>query len=185
MIRVMARWHETKIRGDDTWDEVRRAWEGGETGASLAKRYDVGLANLWRRRASEGWERRKAPDPVPEPPEGWDRYARGKMKAFQLQRDETRALAVKLAEAMRGRPLDGVPLWHVGFVLAWRAEHLGDETAARDRDWARRYGWTGRFWDADGGLRALDEMDEITLDANSEAWREDVGLPDGVAPDWP
>ena len=174
-----------KIRSDDTWDEVRRAWEGGETGASLARRFDVGLDNLWRRRATEGWERRKEPDPVPEPPEGWDRYARGKMKAFQLQRDETRAVAVKLAEAMAGGPLVAVPLWHVGFVLAWRAEHLGDETAARDREGAGQYGWTGRFWDADGRLRDLATLDAVTLEANSDAWRDDAGLPDGVAADWP
>jgi hypothetical protein len=181
----MARWYQPKIRDRDTWDEVRRAWEGGETGASLARRYDVGLANLWRRRASEGWERGKAPDPVPEPPEGWDRYAQGKMKAFQLQRDETRAVAVKLAEAMAGGPLEAVPLWHVGFVLAWRAGHLGDETAARDREGAGRHGWTGAFWDADGRLRDLETLDAVTLEANSDAWRDDAGLPDGAAADWP
>ena len=186
----MARGYGAKIRDRDTWDEVRRAWEGGETGASLAKRYDVGLDNLWRRRASEGWERRKAPDPVLEPPEGWDRYARGKMRAFQLQRDETRALAVKLAEAMRERPLaklplEAVPLWHVGFALAWRAEHLGAETAARDREGAGRHGWTGAFWDADGRLRDLETLDAVTLEANSDAWRDDAGLPDGAAADWP
>jgi hypothetical protein len=43
-----------KLRSEETWAEVRRGWERGETGASLARRYDVGLANLWRRRAAEG-----------------------------------------------------------------------------------------------------------------------------------
>ena len=57
-------YEDRKYRSDETWAEVRRAWEQGETGASLAKRYDVGLANLWRRRAAEGWERRKERDPV-------------------------------------------------------------------------------------------------------------------------
>lgn len=181
----MARWYGAKIRDRETWDEVRRAWERGETGASLARRYDVGLANLWRRRAAEGWERRRGPDPVPEPPEGWDRYARGRMEAFQLRRDETRAVAVKLAEAMAGGPLEGVPLWHAGFVLAWRAEHLGAETAARDREGAGKHGWTGRFWTTAGWMRELEVLDAITLEANRDAWRDEARLPDGRAEDWP
>ena len=42
----MPHYNTTKIRDEDTWAEVRRGWEQGETGASLARRYDVGLANL-------------------------------------------------------------------------------------------------------------------------------------------
>ncbi|MDZ4364641.1 hypothetical protein [Brevundimonas sp.] len=44
-----------KIRSGHIWEEVRRAWEAGETAASVARRYDVGMDNLWRRRAKEGW----------------------------------------------------------------------------------------------------------------------------------
>ena len=62
-----------KLRSDETWAEVRRAWEAGETAALLARRYDVGLDNLWRRRASEGWERRRGADPA----EADDGHARG------------------------------------------------------------------------------------------------------------
>lgn len=174
-----------KIRGDETWRAVRRAWEAGETGASLARRYDVGLANLWRRRASEGWERGRAEDPNPEPTEGWDRYAQHKQEAFELRLEETRFLAAALAGAMAGGGLEGVPLWHVGFVLTWRAEHLGAETAARDRDWMRRHGWAGAFWDADGRLQNMGYLDAVTLTANRAAWREDMGLPDGAAEGWP
>lgn len=47
----MPHFNTSKIRDEDTWAEIRRGWEQGETGASLARRYDVGLANLWRRRA--------------------------------------------------------------------------------------------------------------------------------------
>ena len=174
-----------KIRSEETWRAVRRAWEGGETGASLARRFDVGLANLWRRRASEGWERGRDEDPVPEPAEGWEAFARRRMGAFELRLEETRLLAVKLAEAMAGGPLEGVPLWHVGWVLCWRAEHLGAETAARDREWMGRHGWAGKFWDADGQLHNAGYLDGVTLMANRAAWRADMGLPDGAAEGWP
>jgi len=174
-----------KLRSEDTWGEVRRAWEGGATGASLARRYDVGLANLWRRRASEGWERRVGEDPSPVPVEGWDQRAQRMMAAFELRRDETRALAQVLAEAMNGGSLAGTPLWHAGFVLAWREETLGAETAAKDRAWMRRHKWARGFWDADGRLWSLGRLDEVTLAGNRAAWREDAGLPEGVAEDWP
>lgn len=174
-----------KLRSDETWAVVRRAWEAGETGAALARRYDVGLSNLWRRRASEGWERRETEDPTPEPVEGWNRYARRKLAEFDARQKETRALAVTLAEAMAGGTLEGVPLWHVGFVLRWRAGQMGPEAAAQDRAYLSQYDWTGRFWNTHGRLWPLEDLDAITMEANREAWREDAGLPEGVAPEWP
>jgi hypothetical protein len=177
--------HGRKLRSEDTWHEVRRAWERGETAASLAQRYDVGLANLWRRRASEGWRRRKTADPEPEPVEGWDRYAQRKLAEFEYQLEETRQLATKLAEAMQGGPLENTPLWHLGFVLTWRAHSLTPETAAGDREWAGRYGWTSALWSESGALHPVSYMDAVTLQANRDAWREDAGLPPGAAEAWP
>ena len=174
-----------KLRSEDTWDAVRRAWEAGETAASLARRYDVGLANLWRRRASERWKRRETADPDPEPAEGWDRYARRKLAEFECRRDETRLLATKLVEAMQGGPLEQAPLWHLGFVLAWRATNLTPEAAARDREWAGRYGWTSALWSETGWLHPLSYLDAVTVQANRDAWREDAGLPAGAAESWP
>ena len=174
-----------KLRSEDTWRAVRRAWEAGETGASLAQRYDVGLANLWRRRASEGWKRHETADPDPEPPEGWDRYAQRKQAEFEYQLEETRLLAAKLAGAMQGGPLEQVPVWHLGFVLEWRAENLTPETAARDRAWAVRHSWTAAFWSETGWLHPMSYLDEVTLLANRDAWREDARLPPGAAASWP
>lgn len=174
-----------KLRSEGTWDQVRRAWEAGETAASLVQRYDVGLANLWRRRASEGWRRLKTADPEPEPVEGWDRYAQRKLAEFEYQREEARQLATKLAEAMQGGPLEQAPLWHLGFVLTWRADSLTPETAARDRAWAGRYGWTAAFWSETGRLHPPSYLDAVTLHANRDAWREDAGLPPGAAETWP
>ena len=107
------------------------------------------------------------------------------MGAFRARRDETRLLAEKLAEAMQGGPLHEVPLWHAGFVLAWRAERLGPEMAAADRDYMRKHAWADEFWDQDGRLRHLVRLDQITLAANREAWREDEGIPLGKAEGWP
>ncbi|MDP3802759.1 hypothetical protein [Brevundimonas sp.] len=177
--------HARKLRSDDTWRAVRRAWEAGETAASLARRYDVGLANLWRRRASEGWKRRETADPDPEPAEGWDGYARRKQFEFEYQLVETRLLATKLAEAMQGGPLERVSVWHLGFVLEWRADNLTPETAARDRAWAVRHGWTAAFWNETGWLHPLSYLDAVTLQANRDAWREDARLPPGTAESWP
>lgn len=175
-----------KVRTAETWDEVRRGWERGETAASLALRYDVGLANLWRRRSAEGWRRLRPHDPAPEPVEGWDRHAMQAMEAFEARREETRLLAQALAEAMQGGPLARVPLWHAGFVLAGRAERLGPEVAAKDRaDIVDRGAWTEAFWDEDGALKPVALLDAATLQANRAAWREDAGLPEGAAEDWP
>ena len=60
-----------KIRPEAVWAEARKAWEGGETARSVARRYDVGVPALWKRREAEGWRR---PDPAygpVEPAEGW------------------------------------------------------------------------------------------------------------------
>lgn len=186
MLRGMD-WSDQKIRSDESWAEIRRCWEAGETGASLARRYQVGLANLWRRRASENWTRPERVEDKPEPIEGWPRWARERLEVFERQMAETRAVAMTLADGMRGEdPPVGVPLWHVGFVLEWRAEHLGDAVAAKDREWLTgKHPWTEPFWDDEGRLGRSGYLDAVTLMANRDAWREEMGLPAGVAEDVP
>lgn len=47
-----------KYRGPETWDRVRQAYIAGESAPSVARRFDVGLANLRRRAMAEGWTRK-------------------------------------------------------------------------------------------------------------------------------
>ncbi|RZJ00278.1 MAG: hypothetical protein EON90_08075 [Brevundimonas sp.] len=48
-----------KYRGPETWAQVRKAYVAGESAPSVARRFDVGLANLRRRARVEGWTRSK------------------------------------------------------------------------------------------------------------------------------
>lgn len=48
-----------KYRGPETWAQVRKAYVAGESAPSVARRFDVGLANLRRRAMAEGWTRKR------------------------------------------------------------------------------------------------------------------------------
>lgn len=181
----MSRWRYAKVRDEETWEAVRRAWEGGETAASCARRFDVGMANLWRRRAAEGWDRNRPEDPSPEPIGGWERHAQKTWETFETRLGEERALARALAASMTGGPLEDVPLWHLGFVLRWRAEHLGAEVAAGDRARNRAQPWAAAVWEADGGLRPQAQADLALARLHRVDWRREAGLPDGAAEGWP
>lgn len=47
-----------KYRGPEVWARVRLAYEAGESGPSVAQRFDIGLANLRKKCRLEGWSRR-------------------------------------------------------------------------------------------------------------------------------
>lgn len=47
-----------KYRGPEVWKRVREAYEAGESGPSVARRFDVGLANLRKKARLEGWCRK-------------------------------------------------------------------------------------------------------------------------------
>lgn len=172
-----------KVRGDDVWRQVRRAWEGGETAQSCARRFDVGLDNLWRRRAKEDWSRDRPEDPVPEPTIGWDRHAEGLLETFEARLAEVRELAVHLADTLAGREIEDVSVWHLGFLFHQRAERLGPETAAADREKVRARGddWADDVWDAAGRLKPLAAIDRALIRRWREDWRAEQGLPEGVA----
>lgn len=181
----MTAWREAKFRDDQTWAAVRRAWEGGETAAACARRFDVGLANLWRRRASECWDRERPEDPTPEPVEGWDRYAARRQAEFERRLEEERATAEALLSAMSGGPTGDVPLWHLGFVLAWRARRLAPEIAAGDRERNAEQPWATAIWGPDGAVRPLAVIDGAMMRLHRAEWRREAGLPQGAAEAWP
>src|SRR6476660_3007548 len=47
-----------KYRGPEVWARVRLAYEAGESGPSVAQRFDIGRANLRKKCRLEGWSRR-------------------------------------------------------------------------------------------------------------------------------
>ncbi|MGV8930111.1 MAG: hypothetical protein ACOH1E_10180 [Brevundimonas sp.] len=49
-----------KYRGPEIWARVRTAYLAGESAPSVARRFDVGLANLRKRARAEGWTRNRA-----------------------------------------------------------------------------------------------------------------------------
>lgn len=53
----MEHYHLRKYRGPEVWRRVRAAYEQGQTGPEVARRYDVGLSNLRKKAAREGWSR--------------------------------------------------------------------------------------------------------------------------------
>lgn len=47
-----------KYRGPEVWSRVRIAYEEGQSGPEVARRHDVGLANLRKKARQEGWTRK-------------------------------------------------------------------------------------------------------------------------------
>jgi len=174
-----------KIRPEAVWAEARKAWEDGETARSVAKRYDVGVPALWKRREAEGWKRPEPKSGPVEPAEGWDAFAHRQKRRFLDELEQTRVLALDLLRVLQGGPIGDAPLWHVGFVYHQRAEHLGPEAAAQDRERARAHPWGEVFWEEDGRLKPQWVLDEEMIRLHAAMWREHVGLPEGAAPGYP
>jgi hypothetical protein len=86
---------------------------------------------------------------------------------------------------MVGQRPEGVPLWHVPFVMHWRAEHLGADVAAADRERNRDQVWAGAVWDAEGAIGSVERMTLEMARLNRAVWREQHGLPDWAAEGWP
>lgn len=175
-----------KIRDSETWEGARRAWEAGETAQSVARRFDVGMDALWRRRAKEDWNRDRPMDRPPEPTEGWNRRAQDKAREFEDMLRDARELAELLAAAMAGGEMPReLPAWHLGYLIGWRAGHLGPEVAVRDRAWGETQPWADQIWDEAGKLRGQADMDLRLARMFRAEWRAWAGLPDGVEEGYP
>lgn len=57
MMAVMDHYALRKYRGPETWARVRQAYLAGEPAASVARRFDVSVANLRKKASHEGWTR--------------------------------------------------------------------------------------------------------------------------------
>ncbi|KQS55456.1 hypothetical protein ASG17_05045 [Brevundimonas sp. Leaf363] len=165
--------------------------DGGVAGAAVCQTYVIwGLANLWRRRASEGWNRDKhrTPDPRPEPVEGWDRWGERRLESFETEREAQRLLALTLVEMLDRDTLEGAPMqaptWHIGWLMTQRARRRPD-LAEADRAWGMTRPWGACVWDEAGALRSQGEIDARFLRLWRQDWREEQGLPDGAAEAWP
>ena len=99
--------------------------------------------------------------------------------------ETARSVARALSAAMVGKRPENVPLWHLPFVLHWRAEHLGVEVAAEDRERNREQDWAGAVWDVEGRMGSVQAMTLAIVRLNRAVWREQVGLPEGAAEGWP
>ncbi len=166
---------------EETWMMIRRGWEQGETAQSLAKRFEVGLANLWRRRAAEDWSRAAPEDRKGEPLEGWQRHVDERVRAFQDGLERERLMARRLAGALTGDGRGDMPLWHLAFVMHWRAEHLGDDVARADRERLRAEDWASCVWREDGRLWPLDYADLALMRMHRQDMKEELDLPEAAA----
>lgn len=167
------------------WAEVRKAWEGGETARSVARRYGVGVPALWKRREAEAWTR---PDPSGqpiEPAEGWDSHVQDRLSAFLADLETQRELALALMAALEGGRPDDLAAWHLGFYFRWRAGRLGPEVARADFQRLAERPWAGAVWEANGRLKAARTSDLALIRLYREDWRRLLGLPDGAAPNLP
>jgi len=57
----------SKRKGPRTWAAIRALYQAGWTARALAERFDVGVANIYRRSAAEGWRK----DDLPDEPGDW------------------------------------------------------------------------------------------------------------------
>lgn len=174
-----------RVTPEAVWAEARKAWEGGETARIVARRYDVGVPALWKRREAEGWKRPETRSGVVEPAEGWDAVAERRMTRFLNDLETQRDLALGLLAALEGGRPEALSAWHLGFYYRWRAERLGPEVAAADRARVGDQDWAGAVWDTDGRLRTADVSDRALLGLFRDDWRRAARLPDGAAEDWP
>lgn len=94
-----------------------------------------------------------------------------------LERDAViRSLATTVAHAMLAKP-ETAPVGQLPYVDHWRARNLGPEVAERDRAAEAAGGYGETFWDEEGRMRDLLEMDLALIDRTRRMWRAMWNLP--------
>lgn len=153
------------------------AGRGTEAGSLLRAAESLGRMTGVDPGVGPGGETGRGRRPAPSDMTGGEMIRRGAAaldKHIEMT-EQMRASADATARAMLGDP-DLAPLWHIPFVYHWRAANLGPEVAARDRATARDNP-AADFWDVDGRLRPLDELDLARVDTYRHVWRGLWGLP--------
>jgi hypothetical protein len=95
-----------KYRGPEIWARVRDGYVAGESGPSLARRFDVGLANLRKKAMAEGWTRNRIAERLdrelepsrPRPPLGAVAHGAGPLDPAATLADAMQAAAILLRE---------------------------------------------------------------------------------------
>jgi hypothetical protein len=140
----------SRRKGPKTWAAARAMYEAGWTAKVVAERLDLGVGNIYRRSAAEGWRKSDLPDDPPafptemalddnEPGAGEAVDARGVARAAMSQAARlvrlgqfTRAAEAARAADMIGRLADRIP--DPGPADAIVMEDLRDRIAALGRD---------------------------------------------------
>lgn len=120
-----------KYRGPEVWARARLAYEAGESGPSVAGRFDVGLANLRKKCRREGWSRRHQAERSDRDLPG-ERIAVAGAEAPPAP-DEVRRRAVDRAAALlaEGRAAEALVQLKAAEALV-RLDAVGSEAAAMD-----------------------------------------------------
>jgi hypothetical protein len=133
-----------KYRGPETWARVRERYLAGEPAPALAIEFDVGLGNLRRRAAEEGWTRQhharfSEPPNVRWAPKPGERLSRREMTVKRFKETwpelwgEMEDIAGECAlDALGAHPEDAAPM--CDWAYRWRAETFGPDCAAADRE---------------------------------------------------
>lgn len=179
--------HQIKQRSPAVWARVRAAYLAGETAASVARRFDVGLGNLRYRANAEGWTRKAmmagadaetqaedvrlagradpmsaAPAETPveiDPADAFEAALARAGTAIAAGRGAEAAGLLKAAETLV-RLRQATPPEHLPTVEAWEAEQEALRAAWADEKAAWREAESARLEEA-WGRRALIMADAI------------------------
>ena len=133
-----------KYRSAETWDLIRSAYMRGESGPSLARRYDVTTWNIYKKAMEEGWSRRAmaAAPPPGGPPSSGETWTSWKDPPPESLRQGPRPLPGLPSTRRRWAPPPGQG------PMPPQSRAAGGAAAARGRGrggaLARRGGRTGR-----------------------------------------
>jgi hypothetical protein len=158
-----------KYRGPEVWARVRLAYEAGESGPSVAQRFDIGLANLRKKCRLEGWSRRHQAERSDRDLPG-ERIAVARVVADEGPIDRQAALAACLDHAAAAMARGEGP----SALAALKAARAYTELTGQLHDPAAKAAETEARWAA---IEAICESDAVKTEACKLAADMLVGTP--------